>query len=37
MFSVMTPTKAVGQQIQSQSRDEMNAGFRKAAYTAVGQ
>jgi len=37
MFSVLTPTKAVGQQIQPQSRDEMNAGFRKAAYTAVGQ
>jgi hypothetical protein len=37
MFSVLTPTNAIGQQIQSQNRDEVNAGFRKAAYTAIGQ
>jgi hypothetical protein len=37
MFSVLTPTKTIGPQIQSQNRDEMNAGFRKAAYTAIGQ
>lgn len=35
MFSVLTPTKAIGQQIQGQQRDELNAGFRKAAYTSV--
>jgi hypothetical protein len=32
MFSVLTPTKAIGQQ-----RDELNAGFRQAAYTSVGR
>jgi hypothetical protein len=37
MFSVLTPTKTIGQQIQPQNREEMNAGFRKAAYTAIGQ
>jgi hypothetical protein len=37
MFSVLTPTKTIGQQIQGQQRDELNAGFRKAAYTSVSQ
>ncbi len=36
LFSVLTPTKAFGQQVQGQQRDEMNAGFRKAAYTSIG-
>jgi hypothetical protein len=37
MFSVLTPTRTIGQQIQGPSRDEVNAGFRKAAYTSVKQ
>jgi hypothetical protein len=37
MFSVLTPTKTIGQQIQPQQRDEINAGFRKAAYTSIAQ
>ncbi|QIO36060.1 hypothetical protein [Bradyrhizobium sp. 1(2017)] len=37
MFSVITPTKTIGQQIQGQQRDELNAGFRKAAYTSMTQ
>jgi hypothetical protein len=37
MFSVLTPTKAIGQQIPSPQREEMNAGFRKAAYTSMAQ
>ncbi len=35
MFSVLTPTKMTGQQVPTQNHDEMNAGFRKAAYTAI--
>jgi hypothetical protein len=37
MFSVLTPAKVIGQQVQGQQRDELNAGFRKATYTAIGQ
>jgi hypothetical protein len=37
MFSVVAPTRAVGPQSPPQNRDEVNAGFRKAAYTAIGQ
>jgi hypothetical protein len=37
MFSVLTPTKAIGPQVQGQQREEMNAGFRKAAYTSISQ
>jgi hypothetical protein len=37
LFSVVTPTRTIGQQMQGQQRDELNAGFRKAAYTAVTQ
>ena len=37
MFSVLAPTKTIGQQIQGQQRDELNAGFRNAAYTSVSQ
>jgi hypothetical protein len=37
MFSVLTPTKATGQQIQGPQREELNAGFRKAAYTSITQ
>ena len=38
MFSVLTPTsKTIGQQAEGQRREELNAGYRKAAYTAVGQ
>ena len=38
MFSVLTPTKTIGQQIKpQQNRDETNADFRKAAYTALSQ
>jgi hypothetical protein len=37
MFSVVTPIKTIGQQIQPQNHEEMNAGFRQAAYTAIGQ
>lgn len=36
MFSVTTPTKIGGPAPQSPQRDEMNAGFRKAAYTSIG-
>jgi hypothetical protein len=36
MFSVLTPLKTIGQQIQGQQRDEINAGYRKAAYTSIG-
>ena len=37
MFSVLIPTKAIGQQLQGRQREEMNAGFRKAAYTSISQ
>ncbi|MGY3413513.1 hypothetical protein ACVWZV_009680 [Bradyrhizobium sp. GM5.1] len=37
MFSVISPMKTIGQQIQGQQRDELNAGFRKAAYTSAAQ
>jgi hypothetical protein len=37
MFSVMTPLKTIGQQIQGQQRDELNASYRKAAYTSIAQ
>jgi hypothetical protein len=37
MFSVVTPLKTIGQQIQGQQRDEVNAGYRKAAYTSISQ
>jgi hypothetical protein len=37
MFSVLTPTKAMGQPVQGPQREEMNAGFRKAAYTSISQ
>src|SRR3954449_6234229 len=33
MFSVLTSPKAMGQQTPGPQREEMNAGFRKAAYT----
>jgi hypothetical protein len=37
LFSVVTLTKAViGQQPQAAPREEVNAGFRKAAYTSIG-
>jgi hypothetical protein len=36
MFSVLTPTNAIGKQIQGPQRDEQNAGMRKAAYTSLG-
>ena len=35
MFSVVTPLKTIDQQIQGQQRDEINAGYRKAAYTSI--
>lgn len=37
LFSVVTPTKALGQQPQGAQREEANTGFRKAAYTSIGQ
>ncbi|CCE10401.1 conserved exported hypothetical protein [Bradyrhizobium sp. STM 3843] len=37
LFSVITPTKALGQQAQGPQRDEANAAFRKAAYTSIAQ
>jgi hypothetical protein len=37
LFSVLSPTKTAGQQMQGQQRDELNAGFRKAAYVSMGQ
>ena len=38
MFSVLTPTKTIGQQIKPQeNHEEINADFRKAAYTALSQ
>jgi hypothetical protein len=33
----LTPIKTMGQQIQGQQRDEVNAGFWKAACTSVKQ
>ena len=36
MFSVLTPTKTSGQQKQGPEREEVNAGFRKAAYVSLG-
>jgi hypothetical protein len=36
MFSVLTPTNPIGQQLQGQQRDEQNAGLRKAAYISLG-
>jgi hypothetical protein len=35
MFSVVTPLKTIDQQIQGQKRDEINAGYRNAAYTSI--
>jgi hypothetical protein len=35
MFSVLMPTKTIGQQVPLQ-RDELNAGFRQAAYVSLG-
>jgi hypothetical protein len=37
MFSVLMPTKTIGQQIPGPQRDELTAGFRKAAYNSMGQ
>jgi hypothetical protein len=36
MFSVMAPTRTIGQQTPAPQRDELNAGFRKAAYVSLG-
>jgi hypothetical protein len=36
MFSVLIPPKTIGQQIPGPERDELNAGFRKAAYVSLG-
>jgi hypothetical protein len=36
MFSVLIPTKTIGQTTQGPQRDELNAGFRKAAYVSLG-
>lgn len=36
MFSVMAPTRTIGQQAPGPQRDELNAGFRKAAYVSLG-
>jgi hypothetical protein len=36
MFSVLTPTNISGQQKQGPEREEVNAGFRKAAYVSLG-
>jgi hypothetical protein len=36
MFSVLSPTRTTGQQVQSQKHDEQNTGFRKAAYVSLG-
>ena len=36
MFSVLMPTTTIGQQVQGPQRDELNAGFRKAAYVSLG-
>jgi hypothetical protein len=37
LFSVLTPTGATGQQPQGRQREEMNSGFRQAAYVSLGQ
>lgn len=37
LFSVLTPTKTGSQQTQGQNREEMNAGFRQAAYTSLAK
>jgi hypothetical protein len=36
MFSVLMPMKTIGEQAQGPQRDELNAGFRKAAYVSLG-
>jgi hypothetical protein len=36
MFSVLAPTRTTGQQTPAPQREEMNAGFRKAAYVSLG-
>jgi hypothetical protein len=37
LFSVLTPARTMAQQPQGQQRDELNSGFRKAAYVSLGQ
>lgn len=37
LFSVLTPPRTMAQQPQGQARDELNSGFRKAAYVSLGQ
>lgn len=37
LFSVVTPTNTMSQQPQGQQRDDLNSGFRKAAYVSLGQ
>ncbi len=37
LFSVLTPARAMAQQPQGQKREELNSGFRQAAYVSLGQ
>lgn len=37
LFSVLTPTRTAAQQPQGPQRDELNSGFRRAAYVSLGQ
>jgi hypothetical protein len=37
LFSVVTPARPVAQQPQGQQREDLNSGFRKAAYVSLGQ
>lgn len=37
LFSVLTPAKTMAQQPQGQQREELNSGFRKAAYVSLVQ
>jgi hypothetical protein len=37
LFSVLTPANTMAQQPQGKQREDLNSGFRKAAYVSLGQ
>lgn len=37
MFSVLTPARRMAQQPQGKQREDLNSGFRQAAYVSLGQ
>jgi hypothetical protein len=37
LFSVLTPARSMAQQPQGKQREDINSGFRKAAYVSLGQ